>query len=160
MKEILVDIKGYEGLYAISNTGFIFGRKRNNWLKFDIVGGYHRVTLCKDGKTERFMVHQLVAKHFLPNPDNKPIVHHKNHIGTDNRVENLEWVTAFENVKYDAEDGALGINAFKLSEDDVKMLRNMKATGLYTNKQLSHIFNINERNVRRIYSRETYREIE
>lgn len=57
-------------------------------------------------------------------------------------------------------DGVLGIGAFKLSEDDVKMLGNMKATGLYANKQLSHIFNINERNVRRIYSRETYKEIE
>lgn len=160
MKEILVDIKGYEGLYKISNKGFIFGVKRNTWLKFDIAKGYHRVTLCKDGKTSRFQVHRLVAEHFIPNPDNKSVVHHKNHITSDNCVENLEWVTYYENVKYDAEFGVLGVDAFKLTEEEVRLLRDMKATGRYTTKQLSKIFKINERNVRRIYNRETYKEVE
>lgn len=160
MKEILVDIKGYEGLYYISNKGMVFSKHRNSWLKFDLNKGYYRVTLCKNGKTERFLVHNLVAKHFIPNPHNKPIVHHKNHITTDNSVENLEWVTYYENTKYDKEHGVLGVESYKLTEDDVRALRAMKSTGLYTNKQLSEIFGINERNVRRVYNRETYKEVE
>jgi hypothetical protein len=119
MTEKWVDIKGYEGLYQISDLGRVKRSPRETlqwnhqlqkeipviypmrYLKYDkIKGGYLRVTLSKGNTQDRFIVHRLVADHFLPNPENKPHVHHKNSITHDNRLVNLEWVTPIENERY------------------------------------------------------------
>ena len=60
-------------------------------------GGYKYVTLCKDEKPKKYLVHRLVAEHYIPNPENKPVVDHRYRDRTDNRVENLRWVTPSEN---------------------------------------------------------------
>ena len=64
--------------------------------------GYARVYMRRDStnKREDVYVHRLVAEYFVPNPENKPVVNHKNCIRNDNRAENLEWVTIEENVDY------------------------------------------------------------
>jgi len=59
--------------------------------------GYYSVDLCKDGKIHEVFVHRIVAETFLPNPQNAKVVNHKNGIKTDNRIENLEWVSYKEN---------------------------------------------------------------
>ena len=59
--------------------------------------GYKYVRLTVDGKKYKKFVHRLVLSAFIPNPLNKPQVNHKNGIRNDNRLENLEWVTAQEN---------------------------------------------------------------
>lgn len=61
---------------------------------------YPRVQLCRDGKKKQVDIHRIVAESFLPNPNNYPVVNHKNEIKTDNRVENLEWTTERKNVMY------------------------------------------------------------
>ena len=108
--EIWKDIKGYEGLYQISNKGRVKSLGNNKTRKEKILSpkpksnGYIEVKLCKKGeKPKPFLVHRLVAEHFLPNPDNLPVVNHKiddfKH-RSDNRVENLEWCTVEYNNNY------------------------------------------------------------
>ena len=104
--EIWKDIKGYEGLYQVSNMGRIKSLKYNKEKILDYKpdnNGYIRVNLCKNGEKESFYVHRLVAENFLPNPNNLSEVNHKiddfEH-RSDNRVENLEWCTHDYNVNY------------------------------------------------------------
>jgi hypothetical protein len=59
--------------------------------------GYLHVRLCKDGETKPYTIHRLVALHYIDNPDNLPQVDHRYRDKTDNRVENLRWVTPLEN---------------------------------------------------------------
>ena len=90
-------IKGYEN-YSISPDGIVRNEKFNREISKDVAyNGYERVTLSKNNKTKRFFVHRLVAAHFIENERNKNQVNHINEIKTDNRVSNLEWVTASEN---------------------------------------------------------------
>lgn len=101
MKEEWKDIKGFEGWYQVSNEGKVFSVKSNILLNPYIVNnGYCIVTLCKDKRKYRRSVHRLVAQSFMPNPENKPEINHKDGDKTNNCVKNLEWVTREENEKH------------------------------------------------------------
>ena len=94
--EIWKEIKGFEGLYWIGNFGTIKGIKGYLKPQKD-KNGYLYVDLYKDTKRKRYMVHRLVAIHFIPNPDNKPEVNHKDGNKSNCADWNLEWVTKSEN---------------------------------------------------------------
>lgn len=102
-KEIWEDIEDYEGLYQISNCGrvksLIFSEKR---ILKNIINnnGYFIITLCKNNKCKTFTIHRLVALHFIPNPEDKPQVNHKDGDKLNNYYKNLEWCTASENVQH------------------------------------------------------------
>ena len=98
-EEIFVDIDGYEGKYKVSNLGNVkslidsHGNPREKILKqIKDKFGYLHVILCKNGNIKNCKVHRLVAKAFIPNPNNLPTVNHINEDKTDNRVYNLEWM--------------------------------------------------------------------
>ena len=103
-EEVWKPIKGYEGLYEISNLGRVKslnykGSGKGKILKnIEHSNGYLIVGLAKNGKRKQFYVHKLVAEAFIPNPENKPEVDHINTIRDDNKVENLCWVTKKENM--------------------------------------------------------------
>ena len=102
--EIWKDIKNYEGLYQVSNLGFIRSlpngkRRKEKLLKPHYSQGYPKVSLFKNGKREKRLIHRLVAFAFLGEPlADKVQINHKNKDRTDAALFNLEWVTARENV--------------------------------------------------------------
>ena len=106
MKEIYRDIKGYEGLYQVSNLGNVKSLNYNNTNKEKVLQlcahekGYLYVGLYKNGKRKSYIVHRLVAETFLNNPDNLPEINHKDENKTNNCVDNLEWCTTKYNINY------------------------------------------------------------
>lgn len=98
MEEIWKDLSGYPD-YQISTFGNIRSLKWNKIrvLKCRLDDRYLKIRLAKDGKKTSERVHRLVAQTFIPNPNNLLYVDHINRIPTDNRVENLRWITAMEN---------------------------------------------------------------
>lgn len=137
-KEQWRDIKGYEGIYQVSSLGRV--RSLNRTVKRDGQGnfkksgqklrfnknpkGYFKVQLRKEGKYQNFLVHRLVAIHFIDNPNEKPFVNHLNGIKTDNVVENLEWCTASENLVHAYDNG--------LKKPEVKYIVKCVEYNLYT----------------------------
>jgi hypothetical protein len=92
-------VKDWPG-YFVAKNGHIFSNKRHGKITrigFKEAQGYMVARLCKNGIEKDVKIHRLVAEAFLPNPDNKPYVNHKNSIRHDNRIENLEWCTSQEN---------------------------------------------------------------
>ena len=94
------DIKGYEGLYAITSCGKVWSYRSQKFLQSSLVCGYLSVCLCKGGEQKRVYIHRLVAEAYIPNPNNLPQVNHKDEIKIHNYINNLEWVTEKENCNY------------------------------------------------------------
>ncbi|MFT8916526.1 MAG: NUMOD4 domain-containing protein [Oenococcus sp.] len=102
-EEIWRDIKGYEGLYQVSNWGRVrsFHRKHPLIMKpSPSAKKYLLINLHKKGVSKYFQVHRLVAQVFVPNPDSKPIVNHIDENIYNNKFSNLNWVTNIENVRW------------------------------------------------------------
>ncbi|MBQ7705993.1 MAG: HNH endonuclease [Selenomonadaceae bacterium] len=160
------NVDEFEGGYQISTYGRLksLKRKKPKILKPGISsGGYLHFDLWKDSKYQMCTVHTLVAKAFIPNPENKPEVDHIYGIRLDNYVENLRWVTQLENDQYALE---LGI---KKSGEDVKnaKLTNKQATYIrkvykaddekFGVKALAEKFNVSVTTIRNVIKRKTYK---
>ena len=103
INEIWRPIKGYEGLYEVSNLGRIkslkFGKERIMKLGTNSCGYLH-IGLYKNGKRKIFLVHRLVMEAFTLNTDNLPFINHKDENKQNNNVNNLEWCTVKYNNTY------------------------------------------------------------
>lgn len=156
MKEIWKPIQEVGGRYEVSNLGNVrswvnkSGNRRKTPLVMNqhIYLGYNYISLkpYTGSKYISRRVHRLVAKAFIPNPDNKPYINHKNGIKDDNRVVNLDWCTASEN----------DIHAFKnglrekmkgekngharIKKEDVLDIRKMYSSGNYSQREIAEIY--------------------
>ena len=122
MEEVWKDIKGYEGLYQVSNYGRIKSldriikdshrsyNKNDKILKLSFnFQKYLMVNLSKYGVKKSYRVNRLVAEAFIPNPLNKSQVNHIDGNKINNNVENLEWVTPSENMQHAYKNGLINI---------------------------------------------------
>lgn len=105
----LRDIKNYEGLYQADKKGDIYSTKRattkGGKLKKSLRHGYYCVCLCKGAKKNVYRVNRLIALTFIPNNMNKSQVNHLDGNKLNDKVENLEWVTAKENNQHAIDNG-------------------------------------------------------
>lgn len=120
--EVWKDIKGYEGLYQISNLGRVkrlcewvgnkYAKKyvkKQSILKGTLDNvGYITVTLSKNSKNKKYRVHRLVSQFFIPNPDNFPQVNHIDGNKQNNNVNNLEWCDNNYNIHHAIKNGLWG----------------------------------------------------
>lgn len=95
------DIKGYEGLYAVTSCGKVWSYRRKKFLKpYSDKKGYLKVGLCKNGERCQMYVHRLVAQAYISNPENLPQINHKDEVKTHNWINNLEWCDNKYNTRY------------------------------------------------------------
>ena len=165
--EIFKRITGYEGLYEISNIGRVKSLKKYR-SKRDIIMkptintcGYFIVTLCINGTKKIKRVNRLVAIEFIPNPENKPEVNHKEGNKLDNRDFMLEWTTAKENTQHSFDNGlqvsrkGVKHHNTNLTESDVLSIRSSKLL----QKELAKIYNVRQQAISDIVNRRRWKHI-
>lgn len=95
------DIKGYEGLYAVTSCGKVWSYRSQKFLKSNINrGGYEYVVLSVGDERKTLTIHKLVAEAYIPNPLGLPQINHKDEDKTHNYLNNLEWCDAAYNMNY------------------------------------------------------------
>lgn len=103
----MYDLVGYEGKYKINESGVIINKNGHPMRTAISNSGYLRTALEQKDGTERKneSIHRLVAKQFIPNPNNLPVVLHKDNDTLNNHVSNLKWGTQSENIQQAFEEG-------------------------------------------------------
>lgn len=150
-----IGIKDFEDLYEVNQIGQIRSIKSGIIKKLRYSWDYYNVNLWRKGVCVCRRVHRIVATAFIANPKNKPQVNHKNGIKTDNRVENLEWVTPSENGLHSfanglqkAQKGASN-GMSKLTYKKVNEIRVLYAKG-HTQKVIADRYGVSFQQVSRI----------
>lgn len=161
--------------YEISNYGKVRSidriDNRNHFRKSQIIiprkdkNGYLRVNFYLNGKMKSYFVHRLVALSFIPNPESKQEINHKDGNKKNNHVDNLEWSTSKEN-QIHAFDNGLQVSKkgedtciAKLKESDVLKIREIWQEGLYTQKVIAKMFNVSQKSISNIILRKTWKHL-
>lgn len=138
------EIKGYEGMYEVSDQGNVRSMDRmlkNRWGMFlkkgqplkPFLTGKFRNYMAVQLSGKQFKVHRLVAEAFIPNPENKPEVNHKDGDTFNNEVSNLEWVTTQENITHAWENGLVDIEKYRAN-----LLKNHSSKTYFNKRRNKH----------------------
>lgn len=159
-----VNIPNWEE-YQISEVGEIYSKRRNVMLKvWKASNKYPRVTLSKNGIEKTFCIHKLVALAFIPNPENKRTVNHKDGNKLNNHVDNLEWATISENMIHAVSTGLCKPHDFgkgenhdsaKLNNVDIAMIR-VLLNHDFTQKQIAKRFGVHSTHISAIKLNKTW----
>jgi hypothetical protein len=159
------NIEGYIGKYFVTSDGKIIGRSNKSIHQRTDRKGYKRVRLCNNNIHRFVFVHRLVALAFIPNPENKPQINHKNGVKDDNSVENLEWCTASENILDAFKRGRIGATAkgenapgHKLKAIEIPVIRELLTEGK-TLRELGCMFGVSPNTIYSVKSRKNWKHI-
>lgn len=171
-----VDIPGYEGLYSINRNGDIYCypkfREHNGWVSERIMrkyvkpNGYVNACLRKDGVKKYAMVHRIVAKMFVENPNGYRCIDHKNSNKQDNDINNLQWCTHSYNNKQAYARGEkiitnrlrnVGVSMRKVSFQDAEKIRELYKAGGISQSKLAREYGMQQTNIGDIINHKTYK---
>lgn len=179
----MIDITGYEDLYAVTEEGRVWSKPRKwigsnhsvhtsygHWLaEQKHKRGYRFYVLCINGKARNHLTHRLVARAFIPNPNDLPEVNHKDCDKTNNNVSNLEWISSRANYDHAIANGRFRCltrntargerhsNA-KLTENDVLELRHLHDFG-FGARILADVYGIGKTTASHVIRRENWTHI-
>lgn len=174
MKEIWKDIPEFEGLYQISNLGRIMSFPRKGGFKNKTIlkngkskKNYAQISLSENGKKTCKKIHRLVAQAFIPNPENKPEINHKDGVKANNHVDNLEWCTNQENIDHAIKNGlrgglfVSGSKHFKalFCEEEVLEIRDKYKNFEYSQKELAERYRVSKSAISSIIHRRSWKHI-
>lgn len=154
--EIFKDVPGYEGLYCVSSMGRVLSLRKEGFLR-PIVSkrfGYHVVTLCNKGHSKIHRVHRLVLRTFRGDSD--LFANHINFDRSDNRLANLEYVTAQENTRHAIAAGRHPSFKRKLTASQVRAIRSSKEHP----NILARRYDMSAPNIYSVIARRTYKDVE
>ena len=160
------DLKDYEDRYLISDSGNIISKKyKGKYLKPYINNnGYKSVTITNGIKYKNCRIHKLVALTFIPNPENKPWINHKDGNKLNNHVSNLEWCTPKENVIHALQTGlsikhGIYSGTAVLTDEKVIEIHNFLKNKIHSIEELSIIYNTSITNIRSIAKVESWKHL-
>ncbi|WP_373768472.1 NUMOD4 domain-containing protein [Jeotgalibaca porci] len=167
--EVWKDISGYEGIYKISNLGRVLSvaridkrgwKRKEKILKPALNDWGYKFVVLQDKKSK--VVHRLVAKEFCANPKHKPYTNHIDGDKTNNRAENLEWVTHQENILHACRSGLRktpkGENNHnaRLRNKQAEEIRSEYKKSEVTHKQLAEKYNVSDSVIQKVLNYKTY----
>lgn len=147
--------------HCITTNGKVFSLISNRFLSNCVRGEYISIGLYVNGCRKTFSVHRLVAMAYIPNPEKKPIVNHKDGDKFNNQVSNLEWCTASENAIHAVETGLKGTvrnNYRTISEETAKEICALLQDG-YRVKDVAMMCNVKSQDVSDIKCGKNYKDI-
>lgn len=165
---IMRDMVGYEDRYSITEDGQVWSKLSKKFLSLHKTASGYLTFATKiggrDGVPKCFKVHRLVAEAYIPNPENKPHINHKDGNKENNSASNLEWVTTSENMRHAY---ATGLNEArkgfdnpksKLSKDDIAEIRRtyIPRSRVYGARALSKKFGVSHTTIQNIVNGKIY----
>lgn len=158
-------IRIFDNYYA-TEDGRIYSGKRNKYLATRRSNrGYLLVNLSIDGERRTFSVHTLIAKAYIPNPNNLPQVNHIDGNKENNSVDNLEWCTASENCVHALSEelripakGKSTSNG-RFEDEDIIMIRELYSSKQKTQYELAKMYGVTRSAIQQILNRTTYKHV-
>ena len=157
-------IKNFPGYYIKSN-GEVVGKRVKTIKPRILTNGYCAVEIYKDGKKHLKRIHRLLLEHFHSSQPKGKECNHKNGIKTDNRLENLEWVTRSENCIHAYENGLVPKRNYprgekakssKLKEDEVWLIKKILKSDVVAQRYIAKMFGVSQRTITSINMKKSW----